>query len=1252
MQMQVDGRRTPRIDCAPDQTTVPASAHAGRNVAFTGWERNMTSRKALRTMATRGLCSLVLVAGFLCGTVAAATSSAADTVPNKVDLRVLVISDGGPNVTAIRAQLARDGVPTTVVDTTSDTRATIDDAYLSSPAEQLGKFQGIVLPGPGAVSDAEMAAIARYERTHGVREVDAYSYPQALLGLAPPAYSGVLDGSPVAVTSAAKAAGFGYLAGHLRVDDVDPAVDEVYGYLASAQSPEPPGESYTPMLEATAGGTTGSILGVHHADGRDQMVITAAFDANQQYFMEIGPGIVTWLTRGIYLGYHRNYFSTQVDDVFLADNQWSIEGDCTPGDDCYGDKSGLTTPDIRMQPADVTHLVDWQAARGMRLDMVFNGGGSDDVVADSGTESDDLLTAFQANVAAFTWINHTYSHEYLGCIQVAPPVAGEPWHCATPADYADPATVFIEPEVAQNQAQFDPATGVYYVTVDEIDSQITKNLAWADQHGIPTDPTELVTGEHSGLAILPQQPADSPNLVPAMQANDIVALAADASRESESRTVGPARTVPRHPMNVFYNVDTYLGEVSEYNWYYTSSEDGGSGICQAQPQTTTCIAPLPDATGAEAQNSFTGYIVPTGTRIALSFILANDPRPFYVHQSNLTGDRILYPLLDSILAEYGSVYDTASAPLVHLDLLGQSQQMTRMSSWTSAMDGVQAYVDASGVHVDAGTTSVAVPLTVPAGTAVDGVTLSPYGGSLSGWIAPPSGGGIVAVPTTPSGGYVGVPNPPAIGTATPGHAAATVTWTAPTDNGSPVTGYLVRAYLAANVTPAASITVGADARAATITGLLNYASYTFTVSATSAVGTSEESARSNAVVPVPSVPGAPVIGAASAGNGSATVTWTAPDDGGSSLTLYTVRLYTTGSDAPISSQDVPPTLTSATFTSLTNGVGYSFDVFAYNAAGPGPASARSATVTPQNPGPPGAPTLQSVTAGKESVNVSWAAPAYAGSSAISAYLVEVYLADGAGAGAEATPVTTRTVGRSARSATVGELTGGTAYTVDVVAVNGSGPGLPSARSAPVTPYAVPGAPTLLSVTAGNGSIAVGWAAPPDNGSAITAYRVSVFVGAATLPARRISVGGTATTADVTKLTNGVAYTVSVQAVNGAGSGPASARSDPVVPEGSTPAAPGIRTAKSGKQGGAVTATASWAAPSDTGGVTITGYIVTARAMDPSGTVIGTTVSPMLPAGTRSLEMVLPPGTYTFTVQAVNRYGTGASSAASNSVTAR
>jgi len=91
------------------------------------------------------------------------------------------------------------------------------------------------------------------------------------------------------------------------------------------------------------------------------------------------------------------------------------------------------------------------------------------------------------------------------------------------------------------------------------------------------------------------------------------------------------------------------------------------------------------------------------------------------------------------------------------------------------------------------------------------------------------------------------PGAPTIGTATGGNSSATVTWTAPPANGSPITGYTVTTYLggaAVGTTPA-----GTSVHSIVITGLTNGQSYTFTVTATNSVGTGPPSAHSNPVSP-------------------------------------------------------------------------------------------------------------------------------------------------------------------------------------------------------------------------------------------------------------------------------------------------------------------------------------------------------------------------------------------------------------------
>jgi hypothetical protein len=90
------------------------------------------------------------------------------------------------------------------------------------------------------------------------------------------------------------------------------------------------------------------------------------------------------------------------------------------------------------------------------------------------------------------------------------------------------------------------------------------------------------------------------------------------------------------------------------------------------------------------------------------------------------------------------------------------------------------------------------------------------------------------------------------------------------------------------------------------------------------------------------VPDAPTIGAASAGNAQATVTFTAPaNDGGSAITSYTA----TSSPGSITGTCVAP-CTSINVTGLSNGTPYTFTVTATNVVGTGPVSSPSNEVTP------------------------------------------------------------------------------------------------------------------------------------------------------------------------------------------------------------------------------------------------------------------------------------------------------------------
>ena len=67
-----------------------------------------------------------------------------------------------------------------------------------------------------------------------------------------------------------------------------------------------------------------------------------------------------------------------------------------------------------------------------------------------------------------------------------------------------------------------------------------------------------------------------------------------------------------------------------------------------------------------------------------------------------------------------------------------------------------------------------------------------------------------------------------------------MTWTAPDDGGSPITGYTVTPYIGSAAQTPTAVSGPNPPTKATISGLTNGTSYTFTVTATNSIGTSSD----------------------------------------------------------------------------------------------------------------------------------------------------------------------------------------------------------------------------------------------------------------------------------------------------------------------------------------------------------------------------------------------------------------------------
>jgi titin len=224
----------------------------------------------------------------------------------------------------------------------------------------------------------------------------------------------------------------------------------------------------------------------------------------------------------------------------------------------------------------------------------------------------------------------------------------------------------------------------------------------------------------------------------------------------------------------------------------------------------------------------------------------------------------------------------------------------------------------------------------------------------------------------------------------------------------------------------------------------------------------------------PTAPGAPTGLTATPGNGTVTLSWSAPSsDGGSPVDAYLIA----GGPSP-SGTSIQETVGghTATLSGLTNGTAYSFSVHAQNAFGDGPAVTVTVTPTPGSGSVPGAPTGLATSSGDGFIALSWSPPASAGGSAVTGY--HVYL------GFSSSLVGAREFSTSGPSFRLSDAQNGSRYYIKVTALNaaGEGPGtlvasvIPGPHVVPAQPG--PSRPTGLTAQARRGEVVLSWSPPP------------------------------------------------------------------------------------------------------------------------------------------------------------------------------
>ncbi|MFG1841382.1 fibronectin type III domain-containing protein [Micromonospora sp. NPDC049175] len=184
--------------------------------------------------------------------------------------------------------------------------------------------------------------------------------------------------------------------------------------------------------------------------------------------------------------------------------------------------------------------------------------------------------------------------------------------------------------------------------------------------------------------------------------------------------------------------------------------------------------------------------------------------------------------------------------------------------------------------------------------------------------------------------------------------------------------------------------------------------------------------------------------------------------------------------------------------------------------------------------PPAAPAKPTASWRAGTATVNWKAPADGGS-ALSGYVVTAYR--------NGKRAKTVTFDESKTTQKIGGLTAKATYTFTVAAKNAEGVGPASKRSAGAKIMALPGAPTVIAVTADTATALVSWTPGSTGGSPITNYIVTPWVNGVRQAAQTF---GPSTTNTVTGLIPTTPYRFTVAARTAEGTGPDSPLSDQVI----------------------------------------------------------------------------------------------------------
>lgn len=569
----------------------------------------------------------------------------------RIELKLLVLTATGdePSYLAARSALDRIGVPYDVLIATATDLVSsllsngVDDCYYRGIVIAVG---GLVYFDTGtqqwtsAFSENEWTILADYERACSARELDWYGFPSADFGLALASSFTSSDAVAARVTSAG-AGVFPYVPASAAIP-----ISDAFGYKATVTDPA----ATTALIESDDDGV---LVASHVApDGREAMLVTVDSNPNLVHGLVLEYGLVSWVSRGLFIGKKRAYLSPQVDDIFIDDDMWN-----TATHRNAPDLDGVDT--FRITGSDLDALVSWQsdfraahpAGSQYITAMVFNGVGTLRSVYPDQT----LFAAARSAGANLTWLSHTWDHENMDGMTAA--AAGN--------------------EVARNCQLAERYRLNGFSCMD---------LVTPDMSGLTS--AEALQGiEGAGARYLSSDTSIT---------EDVAAARGTVPGNNPSFNVGRVNAqdaqiyeVPRHPTNIFYDVATREAEVDEYNTIYRSY--WGRDLSYDE-------------------------IIDVEASFGLHYLLTGDVDPLMFHQTNLGGELVdgtrhslFGDWIESSVARFTALVQFPLVSLTQRDLAGAMAARGALDACGVAATYVEAGAAAT-LELSAGDACV-VPIT-------------------------------------------------------------------------------------------------------------------------------------------------------------------------------------------------------------------------------------------------------------------------------------------------------------------------------------------------------------------------------------------------------------------------------------------------------------------------------------------------------------------------------------------------------------